>query len=101
MQHIEWYIAGAAITALLLAVGHWLPLLHPMPLIPRYVYGVGAIITGFTIWRSAAGDWLTPLALLGIAAVGGVTVAAAYGWDGVIIAIRKAKKAERNDGELH
>lgn len=92
--------SGAALTALLLAVGHWLPLPRPMPLLARYGCGVVAIIAGFTLWYGLGGSLYAPAALTIVATVGGLVVLFAYTWDEIIKDIRKARKHEATDAEL-
>jgi hypothetical protein len=94
----NWLVVGIGFAALLQAVGHWFP--AKMPLLGRYVYGTSAILIGFIIWRGMAGDWASIAGLLAIAAASGFTVWACYRIDAVVLAIRQAKRAERDSDEL-
>lgn len=92
--------AGAALTVLLLLVGHWFPWVKRLSRIQAYTSGVASILTGFALWRLLNRDWMTPAGLLLIAAVAGIAVKAAYEIDQITIRVRQAGKAERNDREL-
>ena len=96
---ISWLI-GAFIAALLLAVGHWFPWLQRPSGLRDYTYSAASLSIGFAAWRLLNADWITPLGLLAIAVIGGVTVKLASELDAWILAIRKAKKAERHDDYL-
>jgi hypothetical protein len=105
MAIFGWYgigtlLAGAVLTALLLAVGHWFPWVHKLTRIQAYVYGVVAIFLGFALWRLLNGDWVTPVGLAYIAMTGGAMVWLAYGVDKLVLKIRQAERAEVVDGEL-
>ena len=93
----NWLVVGAGFTILVLAVGHWAPWEPPLFLLGRYVYGVSAILGGYAIWRLPANDWITPAALLLLSIVGGATVWGCYRIDALVLAIRKAKRAECDD----
>jgi len=77
-ETVSWQIgtaiAGAVLTALLMAVGHWFPWPYPIVRIQRYTYGTTFILLGFSLWRLLNGDWITPAGLLGISIAGGATV---------------------------
>ena len=100
MQNVEWLIVGTAATSALLLIGHWGNCPRPMSKLWRYVYGVTAIIVGFSIWRWAAGDWQAVVGLGVISVVGGLAVFAAYGWDYIVTTVHKAAMAELTDDEL-
>jgi len=93
-------IAGAVLTGLLLAIGHWFPWPHELTKIQCYVYGTSSIWLGFSLWRGLNGDWITPTGLLGISTVGGLTVILAYKIDKYVLKARKADKAEAADDDL-
>lgn len=103
-QSIYWQIgtfaAGAVLTALLLAIGHWFPWPHPLSRIRCYVYGTASIWAGFALWRALNGDWITFTGLLVIAGVGGATVKGAYKLDEWVRQIRQSRKAAAADDEL-
>jgi hypothetical protein len=93
-------IAGSALTGLLLAVGHWFPWVRRLPRLKAYEYGTASILAGFALWRLLN---LDPVAVLGfgvIATVGGAVVHLAYYVDDVVLAVRKAHKAEIIDQEI-
>jgi len=107
MIHIDpvWWngatlLAGAILTGLLLAVGHWFPWPRTLDRISAYVYGVLSILAGFALWRLLLADWQTVVGLVTICCAGGATVKAAYKIDGWVIEIRKANKIEATDAEL-
>ena len=101
MAHPEWLIVGTSTTAFLLLLGHWARCPRPMPRLWRYVYGVASINVGFAIWQFVGEqDWVTVAGLATISAAGGLAVFVAYGWDGVVNAVSKARKAEAADDEL-
>ena len=100
MTELALLAVGAGVSAFLLAVGHWIPKPSPMRTIPRYIYGVGCLLLGFALWRLPLGDWQTVAGLAVIIAAGGGAVIAAYGWDVVILAIRKVDAIEAIDDEL-
>ena len=87
-------LAGALLTALVLAVGHWFPWAQPLSRIAAYVYGVISILAGFALWRLLNADWQMPLGLVIISCAGGITVVMAYKIDGWVLEIRKARKVE-------
>jgi Tfp pilus assembly protein PilO len=93
-------IAGALLTALVLAVGHWFPWPQKLDRISAYVYGVLSILAGFALWRLLNADWQVVVGLVIICCAGGLTVILAYRIDGWVLAIRKAQKAEATDAEL-
>lgn len=93
-------IAGALLTALVLAVGHWFPWPRTLDRISAYVYGVLSILAGFALWRLLNADWVTVAGLVVICCSGGGMVVLAYRIDGWVLAIRKAHKAEATDAEL-
>jgi len=103
-EPISWQIgtaiAGAILTALLMAVGHWFPWHQSLARIQRYTYGTTFILLGFSLWRGLNGDWVTPVGLLGISIAGGLTVIFAYKVDKYILELRKASKATAADDEL-
>lgn len=92
--------AGALLTALILAVGHWFPWPRPLEQIHCYVYGVLSILAGFTLWRGLNADWVTPVGLFIVSGTGGLTVILAYKIDGWVKDIRKGHKAETTDEGL-
>lgn len=92
--------AGALLTVLVLAVGHWFPWPRRLSRIQAYVYGVSSILAGFAVWRLLNGDWVTVVGLGVIAGAGGVTVVGAYRLDDVVRMVRQAWKAEGSDDEL-
>jgi len=92
--------AGALLTALVLAVEHWFPWVQRLPRVQAYVWGVAAILLGFTVWRVLNHDWQTPAGLLIITVVGGVTVVGAYRIDGMVRLARQGHKAAGCDDEL-
>lgn len=93
-------IAGAILTALVLAVGHWFPWPRTLDRISAYVYGVLSILAGFALWRLLNTDWQTVAGLVAICCAGGGTVKMAYKIDGWVIEIRKAHKIEATDADL-
>jgi len=103
-EPISWQIgtaaAGAVLTVLLLAVGHWFPWPYPITRICRYIYGTSFILFGFSLWRGLNGDWITPAGLLSISIAGGFTVILAHKIDKYFLELRKAKKATAADDEL-
>ena len=68
--------------------------------IQSYGYGTVAIWIGFAIWRLPVGDWLTPIGLLVLAVLGGITVWLAYSADYVVKRLRQAEMHEAIDDEL-
>jgi hypothetical protein len=92
--------AGALLTALVLAVGHWFPWPRTLDRIPAYIYGVVSILAGFALWRLLNADWQTVVGLVIICCAGGTTVVLAYQIDGWVLAIRQARKAEATDADL-
>jgi hypothetical protein len=102
MSFLGWILlgAGALLTALLLAVFHWVPWLDPARLIRNYILGVAGIVAGFALWRLPQGDWLTVVGLLAITLVGGLVTLAVRGVDRVAQALRREEMAERCDDEL-
>lgn len=100
---------GGALTFLLLALGHWVPVgggRGQLPttlygLIGRYVYGTFMVCIGFTVGLALLGLplWIA-LGLLVVDAVGGSAVLAAYGWDRIHDAIIQSWMAEQADDEL-
>lgn len=92
--------AGATLTVLLLLIGHWFPWVRKLSRIQAYTYGVASILLGFTLWRLLNHDWQTVAGLLFIVVFAGIAVRGAYLVDQVVIQIRQAGKAERNDSEL-
>ena len=95
MLEVLTFAFGSTVTILVLAVGHWFP--WDLTRIQAYIYGTAAILLGFTIWRLPLGDWLTPLGLAIIAALGGVAVLLAYGTDKLVQRIRIAEMWEAVD----
>jgi len=93
---IATLIAGALLTALVLAVGHWFPWPHTLDRIPAYIYGVISIILGFATWRLLNGDWQTPIGLFLISCAGCSVVWLAYRIDGWVLSIRQARKARHH-----
>ncbi len=93
-------IAGALLTALVLAVGHWFPWPRKLDPVPAYIYGVASILVGFTLWRLLNLDWETVVGLMIICCTGGLTVILAYRIDGWVLAIRQARKIEATDADL-
>jgi len=94
------FVAGATLTALLLAVGHWYPWIERLPRVQAYVYGTVAIQLGISLWRGLNGDWLVVIGAWLITGVGGATVLWAYRVDARVRLVRQARKAEAVDGEL-
>jgi len=92
------FLTGAALTALLLFVGHWFP--WKAKRIHAYIYGVASIWLGFAYWRIREGDVAMPASLLALACVAGFAVILAYAVDEIRIALRKARLAERHDPDL-
>lgn len=93
-------IAGALLTALVLAVGHWFPWPRTLDRISAYVYGVLSILAGFALWRLLHADWQTVVGLMVICCSGGAMVILAYRIDGWVLAIRQAHKVEAMDADL-
>jgi len=93
-------IAGAMLTALVLAVGHWFPWPQTLDRVSAYVYGVLSILAGFALWRFLNADWRTIIGLVIICCAGGATVVLAYRIDGWVLAIRQARKIEATDADL-
>jgi hypothetical protein len=93
-------LAGAALTALLLAVGHWFPWVRRLPRLKAYEYGTASILAGFALWRLLNLDPVTILGLGVIAALGGAVVHLCYYVDGVVLDIHKAHRAAVADEEL-
>ncbi len=91
----SWFWAGAALSALLLLIGHWFPWPRQLHRLEAYVYGVACILGGFALWHLQVNGWHAVLGLTVIAVVSGLAVFAAYGVDWVVAMIRKAWKAER------
>lgn len=92
---------GAAVSAAILVIGHWMPLPFTADGLPktvfdlifRYVYGNVAIWIGSAIWIWAIGLWPVAAGLMCINIAGGVAVALAYAWDDIIVKIRQANIA--------
>jgi hypothetical protein len=103
-QSLFWQIgtlaAGAILTTLILAIGHWFPLPHRLPRIQAYIYGTTAIIAGFALWRLLNGDWITIAGLVIVATAGGITVILAYKIDDIVARLRQAHQAQAADEEL-
>jgi hypothetical protein len=93
-------VAGAVLTALLLAVGHWFPWPRRLSRLDAYGYGTIAIFIGFALWRLLNRDSFTAAGFAFIATIGGITVILAYKIDDVVLAIRKVIKAQSSDPEL-
>ena len=89
------FVIGAALTALLLAIGHWFPWLKTLTRIQAYIYGTASIQAGFTVWRLLNGDWLTALGGWVIAIAGGTVVLLAYRRDCQVLTQRQARRVER------
>lgn len=104
MESMWWRLgtlgAGALLTALVLAVGHWFPWVRKLPRVRAYVYGVVSIWLGFAVWRFLNGDWRSPVGLVIIASAGGATVIGAYWIDDIVVRVRQARKAEMVDDGL-
>jgi ABC-type multidrug transport system permease subunit len=92
--------AGAILTGLLLAVGHWFPWVRRLPRLTAYTYGVSSILIGFSLWRLLNQDWLTVAGLVIICIAGGAVVKMAYQVDHWVLTMRKAHKAEAVKREL-
>lgn len=116
MDLINWldlggFVLGMMLTVAVLMIGHWFPWVESLSLVQRYVYGVSAIIIGFTGWRLTFGvlaalaglaDWtmvvhelIISAGLLGISAAGGLTVIWAYKCNNVALRMRQAERAEQ------
>jgi len=100
LQELGYLGAGALLSALLLAVVHWCPATRKLPRLASYELGAGCLWAGFSLWRGLAGDWVTPLGLAVIIAVGGITVIAGYRIDKWVRRLRQAEMAEEADEEL-
>lgn len=100
LWEIGTLLAGAILTALVLAVGHWFEWPRKLTRIEAYIYGVLSLLAGFALWRGLNRDWCSPLGLLLICGVGGLTVVAAYGWDSLMARSRQARRAAAIDDEL-
>ena len=93
---------GTSLTVLLLAVGHWFPWPRRLSRLQAYIYGVGCLASGYTLWRLLVGDWLTVIGLWIIVVLGGLTVIGAYWLDDLTIRLRKADRTERLlDDKIH
>ena len=93
-------VAGMAVTALLLAVGHWFPWPQRLTRVEAYVYGGSSLWVGLAVWRLLCGDWRTVVGALAIDIAGWLAVVGAYKVDGVVRRIRQARAIERTDDEL-
>lgn len=101
---------GIATTIGLLAIGHWLPLprktSRALPatlpdLIARYVYGVLALWLGAGLWLTLAGRPKLALGLMLINVAGGATVVGSYGWDNLVLWVKRGYMARvSNDDKL-
>lgn len=91
MDFYPFYLAtGGSISLLILLVGHYFPwhklwhklLEQPLNRLWPYCYGSTSCWVGFSYWRYfGANDLLTPLGLMIIYIVSGLTVGAAYWLD--------------------
>ena len=69
---------GLAVSALGLAVGHWIPKRREPDNVTRYIAGVGLILVGEGIWLVPLGLWPVFLGLVAFAVICGAVVCGAY-----------------------
>ena len=90
------FFYGCLVTALILFSGHWFPwnqwLGRDLPRLACYVYGVLAIMIGFSIWVA---DWTLALGLFLVCAAGGLAVISAYVLDWLGLDRAKARRGDR------
>lgn len=78
------FFLSLAITALLLAMGHWAPWPSRLHRLAAYAYGVASILVGAAIWLGLLGQWAVLGGLAAFALIGGATTAGCYGVDWVL-----------------
>lgn len=90
-----WFTVGLLSMAALLLIEHWFPWPKELHRLLAYPLGVGAIFAGLAIWLVQNGYAEIAAGLVPFAIVAGIVVYGAYGIDWLVLAIRKAWKAER------